>query len=418
MRCAICIVAAASIFGGCTSGADDAPEHASAEAAADATDAAVGTGSSGAGGSSGHTDGSVNSGGSTSSGGMSGSNSDAAYSGGGTIAVNEDASSSGVRIVDAACENCPSLLSPPLLHGTNLSGAEFGSVPGTYDTTYTYPTHAEVDHFVGLGMNAFRLPFRWERLQKAQFSDLDAAELGHIDDFVDYATGRGAYVLLDPHNYARYYDTVVGDGVPATAFADFWGKIAAHYKTNDHVLFGLMNEPHDMSADTWLADANAAIAAIRSAGANNVITVPGNDWTGAHNWVGTSTSSNSQVMVGVDDPLDNFVFEMHQYLDADSSGVDLDNCASATVGSERLSNATSWLAQHGGRAILAEFGAGANTTCLAAVDDMLSFMDAHPDEWLGWTWWSAGPWWGNYSASIEPSNGQDKPQTLVLVQHL
>jgi endoglucanase len=49
----------------------------------------------------------------------------------------------------------------------NLAGADFGegNLPGTFDVDYTYPTFEEVDYFVGKGMNVFRIPFRWERLQ-------------------------------------------------------------------------------------------------------------------------------------------------------------------------------------------------------------------------------------------------------------
>ncbi len=41
-----------------------------------------------------------------------------------------------------------------------------------------------------------------------------------------------------------------------------------------------MNEPHDMNTNDWKTFAQAAINAIRSTGANNLITVPGNAWTG------------------------------------------------------------------------------------------------------------------------------------------
>jgi endoglucanase len=35
--------------------------------------------------------------------------------------------------------------------------------------------------------------------------------------------------------------------------------------------------------------------------------------------------------------------------------------------------------------------------------------------WQGWTWWAAGPWWGGYMFSIEPTNGTtDKPQMKVI----
>jgi endoglucanase len=57
--------------------------------------------------------------------------------------------------------------------GVNLAGAEFGvgngsvNLPGTYGTHYTYPTAAEANYFIGKGMNTFRVPFRWERLQRS-----------------------------------------------------------------------------------------------------------------------------------------------------------------------------------------------------------------------------------------------------------
>ncbi len=320
-----------------------------------------------------------------------------------------------------SCAGCAPSTTIPFMRGVNLAGADFGesALPGTYGVNYTYPTRGEVDHFMGLGMNVFRLPFRWERLQRSQLAAFDAAELSRIDAFVSYATGKGAYVLLDPHNYARYFGALIGSGVPKSAFADFWSRLAAHYKGNPRVVFGLMNEPHTMSTELWLADANAAIAAIRATGAQSLIMVPGNAWTGAHswlqNWYGTP---NGTVMLGIDDPLDHFVIELHQYLDGNSSGTDMTTCVSPTIGSQRLAAVTGWLQQHGLKAFLGEFGAGASTTCLAAIDDMLTYIDNHPNEWMGWAYWAAGPWWGNSTGSIEPVNGVDRPQTGVLVEHL
>ena len=73
--------------------------------------------------------------------------------------------------------------------------------------------------------------------------------------------------MLDPHNYARYRGTVIGTGsVSNAAFADLWARLADAYKDNGRVIFGLMNEPNKMpSTEHWVASANAAIAAIRTA---------------------------------------------------------------------------------------------------------------------------------------------------------
>eukprot|EP00727_Mastigamoeba_balamuthi_P011327 m51a1_g6817 hypothetical protein (121) ;mRNA; f:287888-288250 len=91
------------------------------------------------------------------------------------------------------------------LTGVSLAGAEFGdqTLPGVYGTQYTYPTHSEVDYFVGKGMNVLRIPFRWERLQRTLGADFDPDEQSRLTDIVNYATSKGAHAVLDPHNYAR-----------------------------------------------------------------------------------------------------------------------------------------------------------------------------------------------------------------------
>jgi len=299
----------------------------------------------------------------------------------------------------------------------SLAGAEFGegSLPGSYGSNYIYPTVASVDYFRAKGMTMVRLPFRWERLQPTLMQPLDSAELSRLSAFVDGATALGTTVLLDPHNYARWHGSLIGSsGVPNAAFADFWSRLATQFKANDRVAFGLMNEPNTMPTEQWLAAANAALAAIRTAGAGNLVTVPGNAWTGAHswsqNWYGTP---NASVMTGAVDPGNNMLFEVHQYLDADSSGTSA-TCVSPTIGRERLLAFTAWLRSHGYRALLGEVAGAANTTCDQALADMLGYLDANTDVWAGWVWWAAGPWWGSYMFSLEPSGSTDQPQMTTL----
>jgi endoglucanase len=305
--------------------------------------------------------------------------------------------------------------------GTSLAGAEFGEtrLPGTYNTDYVYPSKSSADYFKSKGMNVSRLPFLWERLQPALNQPFDATEWSRLKAFVDQVTATGMLVMLDPHNYARYRGNLVGSSaVPNAAFADLWSRLATAFKNNPKVVFGLMNEPHDMSTEQWLSAANAAIAAIRAAGATNVITVPGNGWTGAYSWLGNGYGTpNGTVMKGVVDPGNNFVFELHQYLDGDSSGKSA-TCTSATIGAERLAEVTAWLRSNGRRAVLGELGAASNDTCNQAVAGTLAYLKANADVWSGWVWWAAGPWWGDYMYSIEPANNTDKPQMSVLQPYL
>jgi endoglucanase len=316
--------------------------------------------------------------------------------------------------------------------GVNLAGAEFavdpdgnGTLPGTFGQTYIYPDSTYVNgynspsYFAQKGMTVFRLPFRWERLQPARNQAFNPAELGRLTTTVANLRKTGAAVLLDPHNYARYGTALIGSqSVPNADFADLWARLATQFKNDPLVIFGLMNEPHDMPTEQWVSAANAAIAAIRTAGASNLIFVPGNAWTGAYswtdNWYGTA---NGVALLNINDPANNYAFEVHQYLDANSSGGG-QTCVSTTIGSQRLTGFTNWLKNNNKKGFLGEFGGGANATCNAAIDDMLKHIESNASVWLGWSYWAAGPWWGNGYPSIEPHNNQDAYQMMALIPHL
>lgn len=303
--------------------------------------------------------------------------------------------------------------------GVNLAGAGHGpnAIPGVDGRDYAFPTPAEVDYFMSRGMNTFRIGFMWERMQPAANGDFDAVYAGKLDALVNYATNAGAYVIVQPHNWARYYGKTVGSKeVPNGVFADFWRRMALRYQANAKVIFNLVNEPHDMPTEQWVSAANAAIAAIRTAGATNEIHVPGNAWTGAHSWKKNDYgTSNAVAMKDIVDPLDNSVFEVHQYLDATSGGVSA-TCVSPTIGSERLADFVQWLRDNGKKGFVGEIGAAVNPTCDAALTDMLDTMMKSADVLEGWAYWAAGPRWAaDYFLSIEPLPGNvDRPRMTTL----
>lgn len=309
------------------------------------------------------------------------------------------------------------------LLGVNLSGGEYAAntLPGVVGTNYTYPTDAEIDYYASKGLDVIRLPFLWERVQPTEGGPLSASEMSQIDAVVNYANAKGMKVILDPHDYGSGYGNLIGStGTPTTAFADFWGKLAAHYASNGDVMFGLMNEPQQSTATAWLGDANAAIGAIRAAGATSQeILVPGTSYDGAWTW--TTTDNASVIGTGIKDPNNNFVFEVHQYLDSDGSGTHA-SVVSPTVGSSRLAAITQWAKATGNKLFLGEFGVAQDAASLGAMNDMLSFMNKNSDVWQGATDWAAGPWLGNNIYSIEPTGlgtGQvaDKPQMGVLQRY-
>ena len=220
------------------------------------------------------------------------------------------------------------------------------------------------------------------------------------------------------HNYGTYNGQMIGSAaVPNSAFANLWGQIAGHFESNPGVIFGLMNEPQETSATGWLASVNTAIAAIRATGASQEVLVPGINWDGAWTWTGTPNAT--VIGTGVVDPLKNYAFEVHQYLDSDGSGT-TSEVASAQTGVQRLEAVTQWAEQTGNRLFLGEFGVATDTTSLAALKNMLGYMNQHTGAWQGATYWAGGPWWwGSNIYGIEP-NGlgtaavTDQPQMTIL----
>ena len=301
--------------------------------------------------------------------------------------------------------------------GVNLAGAEFGEskLPGTYGVDYTYPTAAELDYYRGKGLTLIRLPFRWERLQRGLYGPLDGAELGRLDQVVAAARARGMQVLLDPHGYARYQGQLIGSpAVPNAAFADFWQKVAGHYRDEPAIwAYGLMNEPHD-TGGLWPAAAQAGVDGIRAADAGRLILVPGDQWSGAWSW------QQANANLWISDPANNVMYEAHQYFDADSSGTyglgyDAQG-AYPTLGVDRVKPFIAWLQTRGARGFIGEYGVPDNDArWLTVLDTFLSYLDANG---MGGTYWAGGSWWGNYPLAVEPRNGQDRPQLPILVRHL
>lgn len=305
--------------------------------------------------------------------------------------------------------------------GVNLSGAEYNStsLPGRYGYQYFYPAATAVDYFQSKGMNLVRLPFLWERVQPTLNAPLDQTELQRLVGFVNTTTAKGVTVLIDPHNYGRYRQQVVGSaGVPHAAFGDFWSRLAVTFRGNPRVIFGLMNEPYGMPTENWVRAANEAIRRIRATGATNTIAVPGNAWSGAYSWAADWYGTpNAQALLQVVDSGNNMVFEVHQYLDTDSSGTS-PTCVSPTVGAQRLTVFTNWLRANGKRGLLGEFAGANNDVCRQALNGMLAYMEANSDVWVGWSYWLAGAWSSADMFSLQPTNGTDKPQMQILQPYL
>lgn len=305
------------------------------------------------------------------------------------------------------------------LAGVNLAGGEFnsGRKPGIYAKDYIYPDARIAAPFIAMGMKIVRVPLLWERLQPSATQPLSAGEGARLDKVIAGLKGF-EIIILDIHNYGKRNGQrldQIADG--EAQFADLWRRLAERYRDNPKIAFGLMNEPNGMAPAQWRRIVDAGVAAIRKAGARNLLLVPGSNWTGAHSWAAGGARSNAAAFRNFRDPGNNYAFEMHQYLDPDSSGMKM-QCEDAPVIRKRMAAATNWLRTNKHKGFLGEFGAPPDARCLASLDALLDHMKQNADVWMGWTYWAGGGWWGpNYPLSVQPVKGAARPQAGILAKY-
>ncbi|KEP48093.1 glycoside hydrolase family 5 protein [Rhizoctonia solani 123E] len=321
-----------------------------------------------------------------------------------------------------------------LYAGVNESGGEFGvwsndaipgtGLPGRFGVDYAFINKSTVDIFVKNDkINTFRVAFLMERMCPLSYglgAKFNETYFGYFKEAIDYITiTKGAYAILDPHNYMRYNNpsqqpmtgSIIGDtsdlkAATTAQFQAFWNQLAGRFKTNEKVIFGIMNEPHDMPTSLVLSNNQAAINGIRAAGAKQLILAPGNDWTGGHSWTGYANAS-SEYMFKMTDPLKNLAIEVHEYLDVDYSG---SHAECTQPGPSNLAALTAWLKKYGLKAIVGETGGGQNSNCYAQLKELFGYLAAN-DEYIGWTGWAAGPLWGTFRSCCGDDSGNLEPGT-------
>jgi len=304
------------------------------------------------------------------------------------------------------------------LTGVNIAGAEFNSskLPGTPYKDYTFPTEAELTFVAAQGANVIRLPFRWERIQPTVMGELAPAELKRLQATVTSAHAKGLCVILDVHNYAKYFSqTLNGDAALQNAFVNLWQRLAVAFTDPKQTAFGLMNEPSYLPREEWASLAKRTLLELRTAGATNTIFIAGGHWSGLHDWFSPALGqSNATLFADVKDPLQRTILEVHQYADKDYSGSGT-TCKAADQFIPMFNKLSAWAAANGQQLFLGEFGMPQNEPCMLALERFLSLMTG--PEWKGWAYWSAGGWWGKYPLAINTSETEPSSQWPILKKY-
>jgi endoglucanase len=297
------------------------------------------------------------------------------------------------------------------IRGVNLAGAEFGSaLPGVHNVDYAFPTLSQLQYYSQAGFNATRLPISWERIQPKLFGSLDATYSQLLLNYMSQAATVGQRVVIDIHNYDRYYGQVVGSqAVPNEAYRDLWSKLATLLRGQTALYaYGLMNEPHDTNG-LWHATAQYGVNGIRAADRAHYIYVPGDSWSGASNW------PNINPNLFVNDPSGKVIYEAHLYFDDDYSGryaTPLGNTDLVSRVQTRLKPFTDWLVANHQKGVIGEWGVPtSNLTYQAGVSAFVTTTNA---QCLDWFIWGGGQFRPSYILSLTPDNGVDKPMLTYL----
>ncbi|KAJ7575111.1 endoglucanase [Mycena floridula] len=301
----------------------------------------------------------------------------------------------------------------PFLGGVNTAGYDFTvTTSGSFNGTGVTPPASQFQHFASQGVNLFRIPFAWQLMTPTLGGTINSNFFSKYDGTVQAALSASTrpYVIIDLHNYARWNGAIIAQGGPTNAqYASIWTQLAQKYAGNSKIIFGIMNEPHDLqSVTTWAGSVQAAVNAIRAAGANSqYILIPGSSYSSAQ----ALPTEAGPALLGVTDPAggkNKLIFDVHKYLDSDNSGTHSD-CV--TDNTQVLQTLVNWLKSNGNRqALLSETGGGNTASCESMLKTELAFVKANSGSIAGFSAWAAGAFDTTYILTLTPnSDGSDQP---------
>lgn len=283
---------------------------------------------------------------------------------------------------------------------------------------------SQIPHFKALGFNVFRLPIGWQYLQPSGYgtnisSTIWATYTSYIQNITQSSSAK---VIVDIHNYARLNGSIVGQtSVNNTLVSpldsdlvNVWTQIATNLRSNPNVIFGVMNEPHDLNVTIWANTVQQVVNAIRAAGATSqYILIPGNNYTNAATYVKYSVGVMSKVVDPVNSAISLLLYDVHQYLDATSAGVATE-CVTDHV-SDALAPLATYLRANQRQAFLSEIGGGNTASCAKYINQALSYLANNTDVYYGFTAWSAGSFSLTYNLTLTPfANGTDQSNVPLL----
>jgi len=283
-----------------------------------------------------------------------------------------------------------------ILRGVDRSGTEYACVQGNgiFDGEVD---QAAVTAMKNWGVNAVRVPLNeacWNAESYVNSAYAGTNYINAIKSYVGLLNANGMDVILDLHwTDGTYTGPSAGCSsaqatcqkpMPDAAQAiPFWSSVASTFKGNDAVIFDLFNEPYasradnNNSAEGWqcwetgspctgisypVAGMQQMINAVRSAGANNVIMLGGeeyaNDLTG---WLQYKPT----------DPDNDLVASWHSY--------NFNTCSTQSCWTSQIAPVIAAVPVIAGEI-------GENDCAGSYIDPLTTWLDSESTSYLAWAW--------------------------------
>ncbi len=274
-----------------------------------------------------------------------------------------------------------------IFHGVNRDSLEWGQSNWGGCGGDGHFTDADFNNIASWRINTIRIP-----LSEAGWlgRSCDAATyIASVDAVVAKIKSRNQYAILDLHwsdvNGLAPCDGGCNTGqqpMPDSDSVIFWNQVARRYANNPNVIFGLYNEPHDVSWSCWrnggctvVSSTNPGVSyravgmqtlynAVRSQGANNLVLAGGLLWAYDLSGINRGFALN-----GVNIAYDTHVYTHWHYTTSDWN---------AGFGQVSLKYPV----------VSTEFGSIDCTSTQTA--PLLAYFKTHKISWTIWSWNSPG----------------------------
>jgi endoglucanase len=282
-----------------------------------------------------------------------------------------------------------------LLHGVDRSGTEYACVQG--NGIFDGPNdQASITAMKNWGVNAVRVPLNeacWNAESYVNPAYAGTNYINAIKAYVSLLNANGMVAILDLHWTDGLYtgnsagcssaEATCQKPMPDAAQAiPFWTSVANTFKGNDAVIFDLFNEPYASRAtgstttgwQCWLsggtcagigyqvAGMQAMVNAVRSAGANNVLMLGGEEY---------SNDLTSWLAYEPTDPDHNLVASWHSY--------NFNTCSSQSCWTSQVAPVAASVP-----AVAGEIGE--NDCADGYVTPLMNWLDSDGISYLAWAW--------------------------------